>query len=587
MKHSESADKNTDSALTKLHWWRHITKKQVAIASSVVLFAVVVAQMLYPSDRLLPFARVDGIDVAGWHKKDVIWQLDTLYAKQQTAIYFGKNAEPTSTEQTVSIGVTVHNTERVQTHTYPWYIRLVPTSVLWYELVNPLTAAPQVQRDVTVAQQYVKDTIGENCDVPAQDADLKVESEALVLVPSQDGGTCDVDRLVELLLAIQPTKPQQQKVHVPVTPVPPKISDADAEKVADTVNQQLQDGVTVKYAGGSETFDAKTVAKWLKVQQKKKTIAVSVSPKKANDMLQTTIGSKVNKSAGTTKVTTYDFTETKRTNGAKGLQLDTSETAANITQFLRGNSDSAKVAIRTVQPKVDYTRAYSKSNTGLSAKMQHFAEAHSGVYGVQMIELEGQGRRAGYNSSRQFTAASTYKLFVAYSTLKKIEAGKFKWSDKIHGGRDLAACFDDMIVVSDNDCALALIKKVTRPTIDSDMRSLGLTSTTSQAWGSPSPWRSTASDLATFLAALDTGSMSLNNSSRDRLIGAMKRNIYRQGIPSGTSATVANKVGFLWNLLHDASIVYSPKGTYVLVILTDGSSWGNIAQLTRELEKLR
>ena len=74
---------------------------------------------------------------------------------------------------------------------------------------------------------------------------------------------------------------------------------------------------------------------------------------------------------------------------------------------------------------------------------------------------------------------------------------------------------------------------------------------------------------------------------RDRLIGAMKRNIYRQGIPSGTSATVANKVGFLWNLLHDASIVYSPKGTYVLVILTDGSSWGNIAQLTRELEKLR
>ena len=40
-------------------------------------------------------------------------------------------------------------------------------------------------------------------------------------------------------------------------------------------------------------------------------------------------------------------------------------------------------------------------------------------------------------------------------------------------------------------------------------------------------------------------------------------------------------------LLHDAAIVYSPKGTYVLAVMTDGSSWGTIADLTRELEKIR
>jgi beta-lactamase class A len=71
------------------------------------------------------------------------------------------------------------------------------------------------------------------------------------------------------------------------------------------------------------------------------------------------------------------------------------------------------------------------------------------------------------------------------------------------------------------------------------------------------------------------------------MLGAMKRNIYRQGVPAGASGQVADKVGFLWGLLHDSAIVYSPSGTYVLVVLTDGSSWRAIADLTREIEALR
>ena len=67
----------------------------------------------------------------------------------------------------------------------------------------------------------------------------------------------------------------------------------------------------------------------------------------------------------------------------------------------------------------------------------------------------------------------------------------------------------------------------------------------------------------------------------------MQRNIYRQGIPAGASGSVADKVGFLNGLLHDAAIVYSPKGTYALVIMTDGSSWAEIADITRQIEKLR
>lgn len=41
---------------------------------------------------------------------------------------------------------------------------------------------------------------------------------------------------------------------------------------------------------------------------------------------------------------------------------------------------------------------------------------------------------------------------------------------------------------------------------------------------------------------------------------------------------MADKVGFLDGLLHDAAIVYSDKGDYSMVILTDGSSWDAIAE---------
>jgi beta-lactamase class A len=65
----------------------------------------------------------------------------------------------------------------------------------------------------------------------------------------------------------------------------------------------------------------------------------------------------------------------------------------------------------------------------------------------------------------------------------------------------------------------------------------------------------------------------------------MKRQNYRRGIPAGIGAngTVADKVGFLDGLLHDAGLVYSQKGDFILVILTEGSSWSDIAALTQSI----
>jgi beta-lactamase class A len=216
--------------------------------------------------------------------------------------------------------------------------------------------------------------------------------------------------------------------------------------------------------------------------------------------------------------------------------------------------------------------------------MTHYAQDHPGTFGVAFQELGGQNRSAAYNASHVFVTASTYKLFVAYGTLKRVDSGKWKWSDKnISAGRNLSTCFDDMIVKSDNACAEALLKKIGTTALTNEIQALGLSSSTFLHENI----ESTPNDLRSYLIMLQNGSLPVKATSRDRLLSAMKRNVYRQGIPAGASGTVADKVGFLWGLLHDAAIVYSPKGTYVLVIMTDGSSWANIADLTRQIESLR
>jgi beta-lactamase class A len=71
---------------------------------------------------------------------------------------------------------------------------------------------------------------------------------------------------------------------------------------------------------------------------------------------------------------------------------------------------------------------------------------------------------------------------------------------------------------------------------------------------------------------------------RDFMLGLMRAQVYRQGVPAGTSAVVADKVGFLNGYLNDAAIVYHPNGTYVISVMTSGASWGKIAEITRKIE---
>lgn len=266
-------------------------------------------------------------------------------------------------------------------------------------------------------------------------------------------------------------------------------------------------------------------------------------------------------------------------------------TTKNITSSIRQKENNIKNSEIVLAQSNTYTSQKTshddtKRSDSIYNMIQEYDNSHNGTFSVSLQELDNNKRYSlNYNADKVIITASTYKLFVAYSTLRRIDSGQWKWSDKnISTGRNLAKCFDDMIILSDNACGEALLARITSSKVTAEIREQGLSSS---GWSNGLP-RTTAADLRIFLTKLYDDELSISTVSRDRLIETMKHNIYKDGVPAGVmNYTVANKVGFLNGLLHDAAIVYAPSKDYVLVIMTNGSSWGDIAELTKKIEALR
>lgn len=563
-------------------WLRSHWRQGLLFGGGGLVVLLILVQVAYPGGRMLPFGNIDGQAFHGWTKSDVTAQLDSYYANQKVDIYFGTAKNAYRSPIPGQIGLTVSNKERVEALGYPWYLRLVPSSLFWAQSLRSADD-PAYQRDEAKLRQYTEAELGSSCQVKPVDASLEVGGDSLKLIPAVPGGTCTLPDVEKALMSVTPLLGVPTRANINVVVVAPDVTDTAAKAVADEIMGRLKDGVAVQAGGSSVVIPAKEVITWLDFNSVDGTLTPSMNSDRSADYLTKTIGPKVSIAAGVSQITTRDFVELSRQDGATGRALAVGKTLDSILRYIKNESDEVVAATVPVAPREDYTRTYSPTDTGLSALLKQYADDHAGTYGISLVELSGQRRRASYNDTKQFVTASTYKLFVAYSTLKRVEAGTWQWSDQISGGRDLTKCFDDMIVKSDNACAEALLQKIGFRPITSEMQALGLKQTTFLVGDSP---LTTSADLATFLATLESGQM-LSQPSRDRLLDAMKRNIYRQGIPAGAIGQVADKVGFLDGLLHDAAIVYSPQGTYVLTIMTDGSSWANIADLAKRIDQLR
>jgi len=98
---------------------------------------------------------------------------------------------------------------------------------------------------------------------------------------------------------------------------------------------------------------------------------------------------------------------------------------------------------------------------------------------------------------------------------------------------------------------------------------------------------STVRDEVTFQTRLNAGTLEINGDNHAYLLNLLKRQVYRGGIPVGVpGVTVANKVGFYNGYKHDIAVIYGPKGTYQLGIMSYGGADWRFADLSRKVAEI-
>lgn len=195
---------------------------------------------------------------------------------------------------------------------------------------------------------------------------------------------------------------------------------------------------------------------------------------------------------------------------------------------------------------------------------------------VAMVDLKSGETLIDYNGNKQFTAASTYKLFTVLDMYRQIESGKIT-PDSDLSGYTIEECIEYSLEYSDNDC----IEEWLFTHGHEQSQKIALASGSRGTSFEPFDIQTTANDLSEFLKRLYNGEL-LSPENTQQFISHMQEQIWRDAIPQGLGEeiTVANKPGFLEDVTHDAAIIYTPLGDYALVILTESDSFELIADIS-------
>lgn len=552
----------------------HIWVRRAVFGVVLLLCFMIGIQFTYPGNRALPRAKV-GEATVGWKTvEELAPVLQEQFLETSVTLQAG---ERQTTAKLSDVGAVLEETKTVsQLSVYPWWQRLIPFSLF---VVRPdITHLSLSYTDSRMAAATSELTTNLKSD-PQNGAVVLNEAGEVEVTVARQGVSVTSE-------AIQ-TAIKNAELHFGVNTV---VVDADVTnptitndmiettktRLATVVKTQLEISnslePSVRY-----TPDAKTVASWIQIGDK---LAISINREKLLEFANTEAKSSLI-APGSSTVVMVDGVEKSRTSGQPGRGVDIDALESDVSKALfDGGSTAVTMKFQTVQPTVVYQRNYSASQAALQLYLNDVTKGNE--IQVSVRQLGGPGWSAAAGAEKSVVAASTYKLFISQLLFDRINAGQIGWSDAIQG-TTVETCLRNTIVLSANNCSEQWIGEWGRSTINANLYAKGYSSATS--FMMPDATHTSAADLQKLLIGLYSRT-TFNGADSSRLIELMKQQVYRKGIPAGSAGVVADKVGFLWDYLNDTAIVYHPRGTYVLVIMTKGQSWGKIAEITRQIERI-
>jgi len=203
---------------------------------------------------------------------------------------------------------------------------------------------------------------------------------------------------------------------------------------------------------------------------------------------------------------------------------------------------------------------------------------------IVVKDLE-SGRGFAHRVNERYYAASLFKTWVMLEAYHQQQAGLLDFAEtyvvsdyyadvSLNAG-ELALCqsvaLDEalrrMLSVSDNVAAHVLLDRTGAGNVNAAIAGLGLGSS---AFTSDGSLPTTAADMALLLEAI-ASRRAVGPEASDAMIGLLSTEAIDDRLPARLppGTRVAHKTGSWSSATHDAGVVFSPAGAYVIVVLTD------------------
>ncbi len=550
-----------------VHYWR---RSLIILASlTVVLLAI---QIIYPSSRALPFTKIGNRSVGLAGQGSINAALGDLQQQPITVTTILRTYSTTLFD----MGIEIDKEASLKKVTdYPLSKRLTPMSI-FFQADDKQTEQIVVRVNESKLDTFTQKIIEENTRAPIEGS-VVIDGISVSVKPPQNGINYDPEEVAAILRGAGTFT--LETINLPATTSSPIYSRAVLDATATKAQAMLSQSITVTTIGQQQRFEPTTIAGWISFipDPSTKTMTIELNRGLIKNALRDH-AAVIHLAPGWTNIS--NSLETTRTPGTSGRMLAADETAEAVVVALNTISDSAAGVLAQIPPSAGNTRDYPHTSIGLQYLLDDWYSRNSGAkWGIVVKELGNKQRYAAIRQHDQFVTASVYKLFLAYSVLTKIDEGALDSNSVTATGSTVNTCIEYMIVRSQNQCSHALGSLVGWDVATSMQQSRGFSSTSIK----PGNLYTTANDTTEILEQLYNGGL-MNPTPNARLLDMMKRQVYRNGIPTGSRPSiVANKVGYVDGYTHDVGIVYHPKGAYIVSVLSYGGSYPQIVDLSRTI----
>ena len=227
---------------------------------------------------------------------------------------------------------------------------------------------------------------------------------------------------------------------------------------------------------------------------------------------------------------------------------------------------------------------------GLKQEVGKALKDTEGNFGIVIRSLNNE-EDYYYNADEKFQTASLYKLWVMATAFDMIQKGKIKedenvsqkidvlnnkfdidpeYADQTKGriSYSVQEALEKMITISDNYTALLLSEKLSLSAIQQYLEKKGFRNSKLGV-----PPVSTPLDISIFFEKLYKGELA-DGESTNKMLTMLKNQQLNKKIPKylPKKTLIAHKTGELDSVTHDAGIVYSEKGDYIIVVMSESKN---------------